>query len=139
MAGRMLRAAPLRALRLTYAMITRKFNTDAKLCRDTFFSVELSDVELRCYMAAMAASGDTRLLDLRQLAASLPVPPRPDLPVLVLGAEDDAVVDRQGLEETAAAFRTEPRLVPGGHDVQLDTHWETAAELLGDWLDGLPQ
>lgn len=138
MAGRMLRATPLRALRLTYAMVSRQFTQDAQLCRDTFFSDALPDAELRRFMAAMASSGDTRLLDLRELGASLPVPPRPDLPFLVLGAMGDAVVDLRGLQETAAAFRTEPRLVPGGHDVQLDTHWREAAELIGAWLDGLP-
>ena len=93
----MLRATPLRALRVTYAMISRGFESDAALCRDTFFSAALPDADVARYMAAMKASGSLRLLDLRVLGASLPVPSQPAqgaAPMLVLGAEDDAVVDQ---------------------------------------------
>jgi hypothetical protein len=126
----MLRNTPLLALRVTYAFISRAYETDASLCRDTFFSKELPEAQLRecvvrvrlnaayafhcclcvftsrlrvclsgiaacSYMARIAANGKARLLDLRALGASLPVPPQrtPVAPVFVMGAAGDAIVD----------------------------------------------
>jgi hypothetical protein len=43
----MLRATPLLALRVTYAFISRAYETDASMCRDTFFSKELPEAQLR--------------------------------------------------------------------------------------------
>ncbi len=114
----------------------------------------------------LRANGATRLLDLRVLSASLPVPPQraPGVPILVMGAAEDAVVDQarfvgdkqtdlskdasfvahvvlqEGVRETAAACGAPPPLLlPGiGHDVMLDAAWESAAAALAAWLDALP-
>jgi hypothetical protein len=82
-----------------------------------------------------------RLLDLRALGSSLPVPPqrKPGAPVLVAGAALDAVVDAQGVRETAAAWGTSPVVLQGlAHDVMLDARWEEAAQTILAWLDKLP-
>lgn len=52
-------------------------------------------VQRRRYMALLAGSSKARLLDLRKLSASLPLPPPPAgaPPVFVLGAANDFVVD----------------------------------------------
>jgi alpha-beta hydrolase superfamily lysophospholipase len=113
-------------------------------------------------MGMLRANGSTRLLDLRVLNASLPVPPQraPGVPILVMGAAEDAVVDQarlrlqrcfvrrssrsvvlqEGVRETAAACGAPPPLLlPGiGHDVMLDAAWESAAAALAAWLDALP-
>jgi hypothetical protein len=52
----MLRSTPMRALRVTYAFISRAFETDAIFCRDTFFSKALPESELqRCARSLIAA------------------------------------------------------------------------------------
>jgi hypothetical protein len=52
----MLRSTPMRALRVTYAFISRAFETDAIVCRDTFFSKALPESELqRCARSLIAA------------------------------------------------------------------------------------
>jgi len=136
MALRMLFSTPLRAARVTYAMVSRAFEQDAALCRATFFSESLGEEQLVRYQAQMAGSGKTQLLDLRTLNASLPVPPPPPgLPVLVLGAESDAVVDREGVEETSRWVKTKAVWVPGAHDIMLDADWHSAAEALRGWLN----
>ncbi len=58
------------------------------------------------------------------------------LPVWVCGAADDAVVDCEGVRETAAALGAPPPLLlPGiGHDVMLDARWRSAADALAAWL-----
>ena len=135
----MLRATPLEALRVTYSFISRAFEKDLGLCRFTFFGPELDDATLRRYQAALAANAACpRLLDLRALSSSLPVPPQrqPGAPVLVVGAALDAVVDAQGVRDTAAAWGTTAVVMPRiAHDVMLDARWEEAARTLLTWLE----
>jgi hypothetical protein len=73
-------------------------------------------------MARIAANGKARLLDLRALGASLPMPPQraPAAPVFVLGAAGDAIVD-----EARGAFGVLLRL----HCVTLCMHCFCRAEL----------
>ena len=50
-AGRMLRATPFQAMRVTYAFISKAFEKDAQLCRDTFFSKALPEADVqRCVL-----------------------------------------------------------------------------------------
>lgn len=136
MAGRMLRSTPLQALRITWAFISRAFGTDVALCRDTFFSAALDEADLRRYQEAMRGNGKTRLLDLRQLGNDLPVPqPGWRVPMFVMGADRDAVVDAQGVRDAAQWAGVPPVFVPGGHDVMLDAGWRDAAGELHKWLD----
>lgn len=92
-------------------------------------------------MGQIATSSSVRLLDLKSLDASLPIPPpkqgSSSPPVCVIGGAKDFVVDIEGLEETAAWSGA-----PGGavvlkdtaHDVMLDTKWEGAAAALERWM-----
>ena len=126
---------------MTYSFVSRAFERDAALCRFTFFSPELADVALLRYQAALAANAACpRLLDLRKLSSSLPVPPQrqPGAPVFVAGAALDAVVDAQGVRDTAAAWGTTAVVLPRiAHDVMLDARWEEAASALLAWLEAL--
>jgi pimeloyl-ACP methyl ester carboxylesterase len=140
-AKRMMFSRPGQAMRVTYAFISRAFETDAALCRDTFFSPSLPEAELRRFQAAISRNGKTRLLDLRQLNNDLPVPrPKKKVPVLVIGAELDAVVDAQAVGDTAAWVGAQPPVVIAGcgHDAMLDAAWRDTADALAAWLDTIP-
>jgi len=57
-------------------------------------------------------------------------------PCLVMGAKDDYIVDREGLEETARYFGlVEPLIVDSPHDVMLGRKWKNGAEALKTWLE----
>ena len=57
-------------------------------------------------------------------------------PCLVMGAKDDYIVDREGLEETARYFGLEePLIVDSPHDVMLGRKWKNGAEALKTWLE----
>lgn len=64
-----------------------------------------------------------------------------DLPVLVLGADDDAFISPGALRETAWTYRTEAEIIPNvAHAMMLDHNWERVAERILAWLtDALPQ
>jgi pimeloyl-ACP methyl ester carboxylesterase len=90
-------------------------------------------------MASIAASCNVRLLDLKAMNASLPIPrPSADLRVFVVGGEEDFVVDVEGLRETAAWGNTEAVVLKRtAHDVMLDTRWEGGARALEGWMETL--
>ncbi|MCI31981.1 ATP-dependent DNA helicase Q4, partial [Trifolium medium] len=79
------------------------------------------------YQELMKESSRMPLFDLRKLNASLPVPSAPNLPleVFVLGANNDFIVDAEGLKETAEFYGVSPVCVEGvAHDMMLDTSWD---------------
>jgi len=56
-------------------------------------------------------------------------------PCLVLGATDDKIVDKEGLQETADYFGlSKYELVDAPHDVMLGAKWENSAKLLDEWV-----
>jgi len=141
MVRRFLRRDFFASMKITYAFITKAFGTNAALCRECFFSPELPQADVERFAAEINDSSSLRMLDLKALDASLPVP-RPsgaknhDAPFFILGGSRDFVVDREGLEETAAWFDGELRVVDGlAHDVMLDAKWRVAADAIDDWLE----
>ncbi|KAJ6402686.1 hypothetical protein OIU84_014733 [Salix udensis] len=79
------------------------------------------------YQALMKESSRMPLFDLRKLNSSLPVPsvPKSSIEVLVLGANDDFIVDTEGLNETGRFYGVSPICVEGvAHDMMLDCSWE---------------
>lgn len=59
-----------------------------------------------------------------------------DAPVLVLGAERDALVPVREVRTTAAVHGVRPVLMRGmGHDLMLDAGWDRALGVLLDWVE----
>ena len=137
MVGRFLRRSPIASIKITYAFIAGAFKTNAALCRECFFSNDLSETTLLKHMGQIAESCNVRLLDLKALDNVLPIPApkQGSAPVCVLGGRDDFVVDVEGLEETAKWGRTSAIVMEDtAHDVMLDTRWEKAAGALDGWM-----
>jgi len=133
--------SPWLALQITWGFLTRAFERDAALCQELFFDRDVPLADLEGYMQKMrdGCPAGTRLLDLRELQRSLPVPAVPgSLPVLVLGGDRDAIVDVEALDETAAAHGVRSCLVEGAtHDAMLGPRWHLAAETVLAWLQEL--
>ncbi|WOH00293.1 hypothetical protein DCAR_0519652 [Daucus carota subsp. sativus] len=92
------------------------------------------------YQKLMTESSRLPLFDLRKLNASLPVPVArdPSLQILVLGANDDFIVDAKGVGETGIFYGVEPVCIEEvAHDMMLDISWEKGAEYILQWLNDL--
>ncbi|KAL0287876.1 UNVERIFIED_CONTAM: hypothetical protein Sangu_2672900 [Sesamum angustifolium] len=92
------------------------------------------------YQKLMTESSRMPLFDLRKLNASLPVPPMKDssIKILVVGANDDFIVDAEGLSETGRFYGVSPVCIEGvAHDIMLDCSWEKGAEVILPWLTDL--
>lgn len=60
------------------------------------------------------------------------------LPRLVIGAENDFIVDQEGVIETAKYMGVDPVIaLDVYHDVMLGPKWEKTAVILNDWLETL--
>ena len=59
-------------------------------------------------------------------------------PMAVFGCEMDAVVDAEGVRETANFLGVTPTMLSSmPHDLMLCTGWEEAADALLGWVDGV--
>lgn len=107
---------------------------DASVVRRALFADDTPDEAVRRYLHRFQSESTLVILDLMGLDLP-PSTPTLDLPVLVMGAENDRFVFRGALEATAQTYRTEPVIFPGmAHAMMLDHGWEKVAERLLDWL-----
>jgi pimeloyl-ACP methyl ester carboxylesterase len=64
--------------------------------------------------------------------------PEPSLPVMVVGAANDAFLTPNQVEATARAFGTRATIFPDmAHGMMIEPDWEQAACAIANWLDGL--
>ena len=124
---------------ITLGLAAKRVGKSAKLARRLFFDAEMGDLEVKKWTRGFY--DDSRVtIDLQDLAKRLPsgdAPPKTTLPCLVVGATDDKIVDREGVEEMADFFKTKAEWVESPHDVMLGGRWENGAYCLLQWLENL--
>lgn len=104
------------------------------LAREAFFSASMPEGQLRELSSRLQNESYRAFLDL--LALNLPHSERVQTPLLVLGAEDDAVFSPAEVAATARAYRTEPILFAGmAHDMMLEAGWENVANCIREWIE----
>jgi pimeloyl-ACP methyl ester carboxylesterase len=99
------------------------------------FSDKMPDDAIRRYMRRF--QGESLLVTLDLLGLELP-PSLPilDVPVLVLGAENDRFVFPGALQATAYTYRTKAEIFSGmAHAMMLDHGWERVATRIAEWLE----
>ncbi len=99
--------------------------------REYLLSDRLDDATAARYLERMAPASVRT-----QLEFGLPRrPPEVDAPVLVLGAEDDALVDPVDVVRVARHHGTTARMFRGmGHSMMLDAGWRAPLEVMLHWL-----
>ena len=108
--------------------------TSPRVLRRALFSSDLPDDRVEGYGRLVQQESPRALGELSGPVVTGRVPN--DVPTLVLGAGDDAIVPSWAVDATARAFGTDATYVPGvAHAVMLDTGWERVVAALADWLD----
>ena len=98
-----------------------------------FFSKDMPLVTVRKYHAQMNNESFRAYLDM--LGLNLARPQRVKAPLLVIGAERDAVISKKAVRDTARAYGTRAEMFPElAHDVMLEAGWRSVAERMLEWL-----
>lgn len=107
---------------------------DPLTVRRALFSDETPDDVVQRYLHRFQGESTLVILDLMGLDLP-PSTPMLDVPVLVLGAENDKFVFPGALQATAETYRTRADIFPRmSHAMMLDHEWETVAERIYAWL-----
>lgn len=105
-----------------------------ELARDLLFSPTMPRAELLGYHERLQDDSYLAFLDLLalDLVRTRRVAP---VPMLVLGAGDDALFSTEDVRRTAGAYGAEVDVFDDmGHDMMLDTRWESVARRVNRWL-----
>ncbi|BAI72233.1 alpha/beta hydrolase fold [Azospirillum sp. B510] len=107
---------------------------DPEAIRRAMFSDKMPRDEAAQYDRRMQEESRRVLLDIGGWIPFPVLPPR-DLPILVMGAEEDLLFPRAEVVATAMALGTEPVFLPGmGHAMMLEQDWQSAAERVEGWI-----
>jgi pimeloyl-ACP methyl ester carboxylesterase len=138
--------------KITAGLAMKKCIRDRELCRELFFGSELedgiSDEDVSRFQQYFERD-TVATIDLMDLAKRLPSVQTDDsgkaifweddrdlvIPSLVIGATDDFIVDKEGVEEVARYYGVEPIMVDSAHDVMLGSRWENGAKVILDFLE----
>lgn len=105
------------------------------LARAQFFSASMADSDVRRHQQQL--QDDSYLTFLDMLALDLVRTSKVSrVPMLVLGAQDDALFSPAEVRRTAAAYGAEVDVISDlAHDMMLDTRWPVVAQRILDWLE----
>lgn len=108
-------------------LATGRITDRPEVTREFFFTPETPDeIVDRCYSRMQPES-------IRVLLDAMPPlhPVRVSTPVVVIGAKRDPMVPvAKDIATTGRMYHTTPRIVPGGHNMMLDTAWEEVARTI---------
>jgi alpha-beta hydrolase superfamily lysophospholipase len=98
-----------------------------------FFSKDMPLDTVKKYHSRMNNESFRAYLDM--LGLNLLHPQRVKMPLLAIGAANDAVISINDVKATAKAYGTEAVILPDiAHDVMLEAKWQVAADKILNWL-----
>ena len=117
------------ALKQDYAVM---FSTP-KLAKTFLFSADADDEKIAEYAARFGQESYRAALE---MVYNLPKPRRIKAPLLVIGAENDALIAPEKIEKTARALHADCRIFPAmAHDLMLERGWRAVADFMIEWLE----
>jgi pimeloyl-ACP methyl ester carboxylesterase len=125
---------PLRSARALLTGKSLHALSTPQVARENFYSASTPESDVERYTALLDEEYLGRpTFDFTML--SLPRPQRVTTPLLVLGAESDAVFSRDEIRKTARAYGTEAEFFPDmGHNMMLEPGWQAVAGSIDGWL-----
>ena len=123
---------------LIFAMVNLKLGlyplvATPALARESLFSRNLAEARVKAYWEQLQDESFMGFLDM--LVLNLPQPRKIKTPVLVLGAEKDAIFSPAQIIATARAYNTEAEIFNDmAHDMMLEPAWQSVAERIAHWL-----
>lgn len=102
--------------------------------KQALFSKEISDADVQRFFWQMQSESQRVIMDMMGL--NLPMlDGYPDFPMLVLGAENDALFPRLVVESTAKIYQADKYIFPNiAHAMMLENQWQVVADKIITWL-----
>ena len=117
------------ALRQDYAVM---FSTP-KLAKKFLFSADADERKVAEYAARFGKESYRAALE---MIFNLPNPQKIKAPLLVIGAENDALIPPKKIEKTARVLHADCRIFSAtAHDLMLERGWRAVAEFMIEWLE----
>lgn len=105
------------------------------LARDLFFSALLPDHEVETYQRRLHDESYRAFLGMLALEL-VKTQDVKQVPTLVLGAEDDAIISIADVQRTAAVYGAQVEIFPEmAHDMMLEPRWRVVADRMATWLE----
>jgi alpha-beta hydrolase superfamily lysophospholipase len=122
---------PVPLLKSTLSLRLSSFINTPEIVRELFFTTDTPQTIVdNCYERLQDESF-LAFLDMLVLPSARHV----RVPMLVLGAERDAIFTTDEVHRTARAYRTEAEIFAGiGHDMMLDKGWSDVVDRIDAWL-----
>lgn len=129
----LLRHSPLLAISsLARGQIVQMFATSSR-CRAAFFSPGTSEVVVDRCRRRLTNESPRAVFDM--LIADRPQRGSPDVPMLVMGAAQDAIFSPAQVHATASRYQTQAVIIENtGHNMMLENTWRTTAQHINAWL-----
>ncbi|HEX8367468.1 MAG TPA: alpha/beta fold hydrolase [Pyrinomonadaceae bacterium] len=103
-----------------------------KLAKKFLFSADADDEKIAKYVARFGKESYRAALE---MIYNLPKPQKIKTPLLVIGAENDALIAPKKIEKTARVLNADCRIFPAmAHDLMLESNWRAVADFMIDWL-----
>ncbi|WP_310772042.1 alpha/beta hydrolase [Mycobacterium sp. Z3061] len=132
--GRIARRHPVRFAKVNAQLRLGPLVDTPAMARELFFSAGMPEADVISFQRRIQDESYPAFLDM--LALDLVDTERVRrVPLLVLGAEHDAIVTPRETRSIAAVYGTEAEVFPDlAHDVMLEPGWRAVAERMRDWL-----
>lgn len=120
---------------VTFAMLGPRYGS-VDMMRRLLFSKDTPLTKLEEYFDLVQAESQMVAMDMMWFNPLRLKSGQLWLPLLVMGAQNDAFISPAMVRETARFYRTEAHIMPNmAHAMMLEMNWRTAADLLLDWLE----
>jgi len=129
--------APMLLLEMNQMQLGQARFKELTHIRRALFSPQLEEARIRSYFSQMQHEAQRALLEMSMLHLSA-FPPKPQSPLLVLGAENDGFFGRELVGATARGLGAACEIFPSmAHAMMLEPEWRVVADRIAQWADGL--
>lgn len=130
----LLRERPLMILKSLAKLSLYPVVETPEVARWSLFSSDFPNELLEKYHPLMQDESFRSYLD--ELGLNLVRTKRVKTPLLIIGAQNDAVIKPWMVQRTAARYGAQAEIFPGlAHDVMLEAGWEKVAKRILEWLE----
>ena len=124
---------PLLMAKVTFKQDYAVMFSTPELAKKFLFSADADDRKIAEYVGRFGNESYRAALE---MIYNLPRPQKVKTPLLVVGAQDDALIAPKKIEQTASAYQADCKIFPNtAHDMMLERGWRQVADFMLGWLE----